>query len=160
MPSFDFSLPKNKIQKRKTYKDYNRNEILLKNVKGIVWINSNAEYSVSIENDGKYPICKDCYSCKGHETIYRRGVPFKERYIYIREYGKYTEQNPNHYLPFAPGCIVIGNLILNSFNNKVFVIKKCYIELDNEESHKAVEFYKNHINEINNIIKIQLFNES
>lgn len=160
MPSFDFSLPKNKIQKRKTYKDYNRNEILLKNVKGVVWIDSNAEYSISIENDGKYPICKDCYSCKGHEIIYRRGVPFKERYIYIRERGKYTEQNLNHYLPFTPGCVVNGDLILNSLNNKVFVIKRCYIELDNEESHKAVEFYKNHINEINNIIKMQLFNES
>lgn len=159
MPSFDFSLPKKKVSKRKTSKNSNRNEVIKKNVKGIVWINRNAEYSVAINENSitfEYPIHYSCYSCKGHARIYRRGVPFKDRYVYIRNIGKYSEQNPNHYLPFAPGCVVLGDLVKTSLNvSPLFIIKDCWIELDNKESHAAITFYKEHIDEINEIIRKQ-----
>lgn len=159
MPSFNFSLPKKKISERKTSKTNNKNEIIRKNIKGVVWINRNAEYNVTINENGiqfEYPIHYSCYSCKGHACIYRRGVPFEDRYIYIRNISEYNEQNPNHYLPFAPGCIVLGDIIKTPFNiSPLFIIKNCWIELHNEESHAAVMFYKEHIDEINEIIRKQ-----
>ena len=159
MPSFDFSLPKKKVSQRNTSKNNNLNKIIKKNVTGVIWINSDAEYTVSINEGGvsfKYPIHYDCYSCKGHARIYRRGVPFKDRYVYIRSAGEYGEQNLNSYLPFAPGCVVLGDLVKTPINvSPLFIIKDCWTELNNEESHDALMFYKEHIDEINEIIRKQ-----
>ena len=154
MPTFDFSLSKKKISKEKTIKANNRFEIILKNVKGIIWINEKAIYSVKTIDGKKYPIDSKCYSCKNHARIYRRNVPFNDRYIYIRSVGDYTEQNPNLFLPFAPGCIVVGNIVRNQITKIIsFIIKDCWTESDNELSHQAIVFYKEHINEINDVIK-------
>lgn len=156
MPTFDFSLPKKKDGKRTTTKNNSRSEIILKGVKGIVWCDENAKYSVDIGDGFMYPIHSSCFSCKGHACIYRRGVPFKDRFVYIRNVGEYNERNINHYLPFAPGCVVIGNLVKSSLSiSPLFVIKNCWIELDNEKSHEAIIFYKEHIEEINDIIRKQ-----
>lgn len=155
MPTFNFSLPKKKDGKRTTTK-HNGSEVILKGVKGIVWCNEKAEYSVDIGDGFTYPIHRNCFSCKGHACIYRRGVPFNNRYVYIRNVGEYYECNINHYLPFAPGCVVLGDLVKSSFSvSPLFVIKKCWIELDNEKSHEAIIFYKKHIKEINDIIRKQ-----
>lgn len=161
MPNFDFSIQK----KRKTVKSDNRNKIILRKVKGIIWINELGIYSVAITDKNnittKYSIHPNCYSCKTHAQLYRRGVSFEDRHVYIRVGGEYHEKNSNEYLPFDPGCIVVGDLVKSSINiNPLFVIKDCYIEFGNEQSHKAVLFYKKHINEINKIIKSKLINET
>lgn len=160
MPTFDFSIQK----KRKTTKCNNRNKIILRKVKGIVWIDEKGKYSVAITDDNnvttKYPIHPDCYSCRHHAQIYKRGVSFKNRHVYIRVGGEYHEKSSNDYLPFDPGCIVIGNVVKSPINiNPVFVIKDCWVEFDNSLSHEAVLFYKEHIDKINEIIRNQLNNE-
>lgn len=156
MPTFDFSIAKKKISKGKTTKNNSRSEVILKGVKGIVWCDEKAEYSVDIGDGFTYPIHRSCFSCKGHARIYRRGVPFKDRHIYIRSIGEYNECNINHYLPFAPGCVVLGDLVKSPLSiSPLFIIKDCWIELDNEKSHEAITFYKKHIEEINNIIRNQ-----
>lgn len=156
MPTFNFSLPKKKDGKRTTVKNSSRSEVILKGVKGIVWCDKNAEYSVDIGDGFTYPIHRSCFSCKGHARIYRRGVPFKDRYVYIRSIGEYYECNINHYLPFAPGCVVLGDLVKTPLNaSPLFIIKDCWVELDNKESHDAVMFYKKYIDEINEIIRKQ-----
>lgn len=160
MPFFDFSLSKKKDIKRKTSKNNSRSKVILKGVKGVIWIDNNAEYNVTVNMNGvlfKYPIHNSCYSCKGHARVYRRGVAFKDRYVYIRSLDKYTECNPFHYLPFAPGCIVVGDLVKSPIDdNNLFIIKNCWTELDNTESHEAIAYYKEHMDEINNIIKQKL----
>lgn len=154
MPSFDFSLPRKKAKKRQAVKSNNRLEVVLKNTEGIVWCDENGEYSVDINDGFTYPIHNSCYSCKKHARIYRRGVPFNDRFIYIRAIGEYHECNPKHYLPFAPGCIVIGDLVKTSNNvSNLFIIKKCWTNPDNEKSREAIAFYKKHIDEINSKIK-------
>lgn len=154
MPTFNFSVQK----KRKTIENNNRNKIILRKVKGIIWINEKGIYSVAVKDENgivtKYTIHPDCYTCKKHAQIYRRGVDFENRHVYIRVGGEYHDKNPNDYLPFDPGCVVIGNVVKTPINiNPVFVIKKCWVEFDNPQSHEAVLFYKKHINEINEIIK-------
>lgn len=156
MPNFDFSLTKKKISKKTTVKNNSRSKVILKGVKGIVWCNEKAEYSVDIGDGFLYPIHNSCFSCKGHARIYRRGVAFKDIHIYIRAVDEYNECNLNHYLPFAPGCVVLGDLVKTSLSiSPLFIIKDCWIELDNEKSHEAIVFYKKHIEEINNIIRKQ-----
>lgn len=160
MPTFDFSIQK----KRKTVKCNNRNKIILRKVKGIVWIDEKGKYSVAITDENnvttKYPIHPDCYSCRHHAQIYKRGVSFENRHVYIRVGGEYHEKSSNDYLPFDPGCIVIGNVVKSPINiNPVFIIKDCWVEFDNPLSHEAVLFYKEHIDKINEIIRNQLNNE-
>lgn len=151
-----FLLPKKKDGKKKTAKSNSGSKVILKNVKGIVWCDEKAEYNVDIGDGFIYPIHRSCFSCKGYARIYRRGVPFKDRYVYIRNIEEYYECNINHYLPFAPGCIVLGDLVKTPFSiSPLFIIKDCWIELDNEKSHEAIVFYKEHIEEINDIIRKQ-----
>lgn len=157
MPTFDFSLKSVKTQKRKTSQNHYKREVIVKDVKGIIWIDTNAEYSVRLDDGSQYAIHPNCYSCKGHNRIYRRGVSYKERYIYIRTLDNCVEQNRIWYLPFDVGCIVRGNIIKILSNNvKYFVIKQCWTELDNLDSHAALMFYKEHIDTINDIIRKQL----
>lgn len=160
MPSFDFSLVKKESNKRKTSNNIKKYEVVEKDVVGIVWIDINANYYVKI-NDKRYNIDTECYSCKGKDKVYAQGIDDKRRICIIRNIDEYVECNPNLYLPFAPGCIVSGNIIINRFSNsKVFYIKKTWINLDNDDAHEALAFYKEHYKEINAIILKRRFNET
>lgn len=159
MPNFDFTIAKNKLDK---IKDSNKNKIISKDIKGIIWIDIKGEYNVVIEQNNKsfrYSIHPSCYSCTGHNIIYKYGVPFNDIFVYIRNNNCYN-QNLKQFLPFAPGCIVIGDLVKVSFNiNPVFIIKECWRELNNRDSHDAIIFYKEHIDIINKNIKEREINE-
>lgn len=159
MPTFSFSFSKKK--EKQASKNNNRNKVILKNIRGVVWINVNAEYTVVILKDKtEYPIHHSCYSCKGQFRIYRQGVNDKSRFCYIRLQDKCTEQNTNYWLPFAPGCVVCGNLVQDNITyKKVFVIKECWTELNNEEANKAFNYYKKHMKEINDLIKTHALND-
>lgn len=148
MPTFDFSLPKKKIKERKTSNSINVYEVLERNVEGIVNISINADYYIKCEN-GDYKIMPECYSCKGKSTVYRQSCYDLGRFVYIRCVDEYIECNPLHWIPFAPGCVVSGNIVLNKTTKRsYFKIKKCWIDNDYDGADKALQFY------INNHIKI------
>lgn len=160
MPSFDFSLVKKEVNKRKTSNNTNKYEVVEKNVVGIVWIDINANYYIKIGNKF-YNINADCYSCKGRDIVYAQGFDDKRRVCIIRNPGEYIECNHNLYLPFAPGCIVSGDIIINHpLTSKIFNIKKIWIELNNNDAHEALAFYKEHYKEINAIILKRKLNET
>lgn len=149
MPTFNFSIIKKESDKRKT----SSKKVLEKNVKGIIWIDENAIYSVDI-NGTRYPIDIKCFSCKGKERIYRQGEYDKNRFVHIRTSDLCSECNPNFWLPFGVGCIVSGDLVSNhSVYDKVFVIKDCYTDTNDEKSHAALSYYREHLKEINDIIR-------
>lgn len=157
MPTFNFSLANKESSKRKT----STIEVIKKNIKGIVWIDKKANYSVCVDNFS-YSIDYKCFSCKDKERIYRQGEYDKNRVVYVRAVDSCFECNPNFWLPFGVGCVVIGDLIVSPYNNneKLFVIKECYVDINDEESHKAMSYYKEHIKEINDIIRNRRNNES
>lgn len=160
MPSFDFSLVRKETNKRKTSNNTNKYEVIEKNILGVICIDINANYYVKVDNKC-YNINSECYSCKGKNIIYAQGVNDKRRICIIRNSGEYLECNHNLYLPFAPGCIVSGDIIINHpLTAKIFNIKKIWIDLDNDVAHEALAFYKEHYKEINAIILKRRFNET
>lgn len=159
MPSFNFSI--NKKVNKKTI--INKDNIIIKDVQGVVWIKEDGTYYINVSEKkakGLYNIHPKCYSCKGHNTLYRRCVPIKQRYIYIKSSDSYSQQSNYFFLPFDVGCTVIGDIIKNNITSVYFfVIKKCFIDFTNDESKNAILFYKEHINKINEIIKNKLLND-
>ncbi len=154
MPTFDFSISKKDSKKRKTSQSSDRYKIVLKDTKGVIWVDKNGTYSVSLNDGFIYPIHKDCYSCKGKQKVYRHGQYDKNRCVYIRCTGEYNDCNNNLWLPFGVGCVVTGNLLIDNVTKlHVFYIKDCRIDIGNNESHDALEFYKKHLNEINDAIR-------
>lgn len=160
MPTFNFSISVSKIDNRKkSYKD-NIKEIVFKNIKGVIQINENAEFYVSLEDGFDYPINSECYKCKGHQKVYRQGEYDKKRVVLIRNQGEYGECNSNYWLPFDTGCCVEGTLVYNKITDtKIFTIDKCYVDNTNNKAKEAYMFYKEHIKEINDIIRRRRVNE-
>lgn len=160
MPAINFSLKPSKKKERKTIKSGNRTQVIEKNVTGVVCINIDAVYYVKI-GDSQYPIHKDCYSCKGKQYIYRQGEYDKSRVVYIRTVDNCYESIPNFWLPFNVGCVVTGDIVFNhDAYVKQFVIKQCWIEWHNDEATEAINFYKEHLNVINDIIRKRRINET
>ena len=160
MPSFNFSIVKNESNKRKTYNNTKKYEVVKKDVIGVVWIDINANYYIKVNNKF-YNINSECYSCKGKDMIYAQGYDDKNRICIIRNPEKCTECNHNLYLPFAPGCIVSGDIIINNpLTDKIFNIKKVWIDINNDDAHEALAFYKEHYKEINAIILKRRFDET
>lgn len=148
MPTFNFSLPKKKDKERKASNNSIKHEVIERDIIGVIWIDCNANYFVHI-NGNKYTIKRECYSCKGKRAVYRQGQYDRNRVCYIRHSDNYAECNPLHWLPFAPGCMVKGNIIRHSLTKaKLFVIKNCYVDYDNNDAHAAIEYYREHYAEI------------
>lgn len=160
MPSFNFSIVKNESNKRKTYNNTKKYEVVKKDVVGVVWIDINANYYIKVNNKF-YNINSECYSCKGKDMIYAQGYDDKNRICIIRSPEKCIECNHNLYLPFAPGCIVSGDIIINNpLTAKIFNIKEVWIDINNDDAHEALAFYKEHYKEINAIILKRRFDET
>lgn len=147
MPTFDFSIPKKKTKNRKKAKGPKLYKVIEQNVTGIVWINKNAEFTVKVNSANSYEIHKDCYSCKGKDKIYTRHLDNNHRVCVIRNPDCRTECNTDCYLPFAPGCVVSGDIVINGFV-KQFYIKKCWTELENNDAISALNYYKENYNVI------------
>lgn len=146
MPYFDFSLPKKK-EKRKTAKNTLRSKILEKNVQGVVWIDDKGELTIKVVPDKRYKIHLDSYSCKGKKNIYARRLENRRVVCIIRNIGEYFECNHDIFLPFAVGSIVSGNIVQIGFN-KQFVINKCWTDLNNDDAHFALEYYRDNYDTI------------
>ena len=152
MPSFDFTLVK-KPKTRKTVKSHDTFRVLDKNVIGVIWITKTANYYVK-SNNRTYNISPECYSCKGKRRIYRQGSYDINRFSYIRLIDDCCECDSKHWLPFAVGCIVKGDIVYNSNSDKyLFNIKDIWIDYDDIDAQLACNFYRKHLTEINNIIR-------
>lgn len=151
MPYFDFSLPKKK-EKRKTSKNTLRSKILEKNVQGVVWIDDKGELTIKVVPDKRYKIHLDSYSCKGKRNIYARRLENRRVVCIIRNVEEYFECNHDVFLPFAVGSIVSGNIIQIGFNQQ-FVINKCWSDLNNEDAHLALEYYRDNYDAIINALE-------
>lgn len=143
MPTFDFSISKRKEVKSK--KSYNTSEssIIEQLVRGVVCITLDACYKVKVD-DIYYSIMSKNFSCKGVSKVYRQLLDKnKQRVLYVRLDDNKCELGHNLYLPFAPGCIVIGNILEHRLTKtRVFNIKKVLIDYDDIESQKAIKFYR------------------
>lgn len=151
MPAFNFSPVKGNKTKRtnnNTKKSYN---IIKSKVIGIVWIDRKAEYYILVDNTKKYYIHPKCYSCVGKQQLYRQGEFDDSNFVYIRFIDNLIECNRYYWLPFGIGCVVCGKIVIEN-GIKYFIIDKCDVVFNNEDSHKAMEFYLEHITEINRII--------
>lgn len=156
MPYFDFSLPKKK-EKRKTAKNTLRSKILEKNVEGVVWIDDKGELTVRVIPDKRYKIHLDSYSCKGKKNIYTRKLENRRVVCIIRNIGEYLECNHDVFLPFAVGSIVKGNVVMIGFD-KQFVIKDYWTDLNNDDSHSALEYYRDNYDTIINALENKTLN--
>lgn len=152
MPTFDFSLPKKETKARKTSNNIKRTKVVEENIIGIVWIDINANFTVKVNNSIDYKIHADCYSCKGKDRIYTRELDNNRRCCIIRSINDYGECNPNYYLPFAPGCVVSGDIVIIGFI-KYFYIKKCWVELYNNNAHDALAYYRENYDTILSVIE-------
>ena len=151
MPYFDFSLPKKK-EKRKTAKNTLRSKILEKNVQGVVWIDDKGELTIKVVPNKRYKIHLDSYSCKGKRNIYARRLENRRVVCIIRNVEEYFECNHDVFLPFAVGSIVSGNIVQIGFNQQ-FVINKCWSDLNNEDAHLALEYYRDNYDTIINALE-------
>lgn len=151
MPYFDFSLPKKK-EKRKTSKNTLRSKVLEKNVQGVVWIDDKGELTIKVVPDKRYKIHLDSYSCKGKRNIYARRLENRRVVCIIRNVEEYFECNHDVFLPFAVGSIVSGNIVQIGFSQQ-FVINKCWSDLNNEDAHLALEYYRNNYDTIINALE-------
>lgn len=152
MPTFSFSSVKKK-EKRKTNSHTKQYEVILKSVEGVVFINEKAEFLV-FHNGTYFQINKSCYSCKGKERIYKLGYDKPNKYSFTRALEDYKDLGMFGWTPFTVGSIVKGNVVVNSLTNHYsFIIKKEWMDYTNELSQKAHNYYKEHYDEINKIIK-------
>lgn len=156
MPYFDFSLPKKK-EKKKTVKNNLRYKILEKDIEGVVWIDNKGELTVRVSSDKRYSIHIDSYSCKGKKNIYARRLENRRVIRIIRNVGEYSECNHNIFLPFTVGSIVKGNVVMIGFD-KQFVIKDCWTDLNNDDSHLAREYYRDNYDTILNVLENKILN--
>ena len=143
MPYFDFSLPKKATKKRN--KNPLSNQIIEKDVAGVVWVNRDATYCVKVL--GKvYQFTNESFSCKDRRFVFHT-FKDKNRYYLVRGIEDKRELDTRYWRPFAAGCIVSGNLIFID-NQELFDVKKIFIDLTDAESHEALEYYRHNYDEI------------
>ena len=100
-------------------------------------------------NNTVVPILKDCYNTAKKDKIFSLKLnKDSKRLCIVRNKNERLNYINENYLPFAPGCIVYGNLLLNPYGTTLFNIKKVIIEYDNEESKIAFNYWKTNYEEI------------
>lgn len=172
MPIFNFStIQKTKVKSDKREKrnvtlnrmDKSYKKVIKHDIKGIVNINIDGDYFVKDSDMNIYNINLDNFRCKGHEFVYLQDLSKFPKGLIV---GRLIENRQNLcedlYLPFAPGCVVEGNIIStnNSFD-KVFDIKRIYRVFDNEQAHIARDFWVKNFDKIkeNKLKKLIINNE-
>lgn len=152
MPSFSFSVSKKseyhhpRVAKPKAFD---------KNVQGVVGIDLEANYYVRF-NDKHYNIAKKSYSCKGYVKVYRQAYPHSIRCVRNRLIEDLGELDNRFWLPFAPGNIVKGNIIMEGID-KVFEITDIDTDQFNNIAQEEFAFYRKHKQEIDDIIRRKQF---
>lgn len=149
MATFSFSPIKlNKEPKHSTVK----NEILEHDVEGYIGIKLNGEFYV-LYNNKEYLIKQENHDCKNIKNVYILKIEKNNR-IYIAR-NENLQSLSKHFKPFAPGCIVKGNII--KINNKeTFNIKHVYTDKFDTVSKKLFNYWKNNYNEIQKALGINV----
>lgn len=146
MPYFDFSVTKK--QTNTNYKKAKQYTIIKRDIYGVVHIAITGMLFVNINNT-VVPILKDCYNTTGKNKIFSLKLnKDSKRLCIVRNKNERLNYTNENYLPFAPGCIVYGNLLLNPYGTTLFNIKKVIIEYDNKESKIAFNYWKTNYEEI------------
>lgn len=146
MPYFDFSVTKK--QTNTSHKKAKQYTIIKRDIYGVVHITITGMLFVNINNT-VVPILKDCYNTVGKNKIFSLKLnKDSKRLCIVRNKNERLNYTNENYLPFAPGCIVYGNLLLNPYGTTLFNIKKVIIEYDNEESKIALNYWKTNYEEI------------
>lgn len=137
--SLKVSIPK----KQKTISK-NTVKIEAKNKKGVVFIDEDGEYKVSLftedgihnSNASIVPFTEKSYELKGKTSIFNRTTDKDGRYIrHIRseEKSKFFPGNPDIFVPFAPNWIVKGNLVREGL-----ILKFDFISLVNIKGYNMI----------------------
>lgn len=145
MPTFNFSVVKKKDKRE--HKPAKQYIVLKKGMTGIVCIDINGKFYVNV-NDVKVPILKECYSTKGKTCIFSRKLKTDGKKLCIVRTKNDATTVFEEYLPFCPGCVVEGNLLLNPYGTTLFNIKKVRLEYENVDAKVAFLYWKTHYNEI------------
>lgn len=142
MIRFDFSKPNKVVTRAKREPNPNKETIILKDVIGVVCITLDFTYFVEIGKD-RYIIAPESNVCKGVTTVYEQRLTKNRKTKHIRLDQGRNECNHNHYLPYAAGCCVKGNVIKNELTgNLKFKIKKVFVDYDNEDAVRALNWYR------------------
>lgn len=153
MPSFSFNIPKAKLVHKDKPKKSKPSQ---KDVIGVVWINLKAEYSVEV-NGIRYDITADSYSCKGKNRVYRQAYPHSIRCLVARLGDNLSELDNKFWLPFAPGDVVKGDIVnMNSFKQEFKINKINDYDLSTK-ANDAFVFYRQHKEEIDDVIRSKQF---
>lgn len=136
MPVFNFSSIKQTKERKRISSDI---EIIEHNIEGIVCIRLDGKFYINY-NKELYKIYPECYNCKDKGTIYSLQINNNRRLQYIRSENK-QELSHKVFLPFAPGCVIKGNLIKDK-NNIYVKIKKVFIDNDIDLAKHEWQFYK------------------
>ena len=140
MPYFDFSVTKK--QTNTNHKKAKQYTIIKRDIYGVVHIAITGMLFVNINNT-VVPILKDCYNTAKKDKIFSLKLnKDSKRLCIVRNKNERLNYTNENYLPFAPGCIVYGNLLLNPYGTTLF------IEYDNEESKIAFNYWKTNYEEI------------
>ena len=127
MPYFDFSVTKK--QTNANHKKAKQYTILKRDIYGVVHIAITGMLFVNINNT-VVPILKDCYNTAKKDKIFSLKLnKDSKRLCIVRNKNERLNYTNENYLPFAPGCIVYGNLLLNPYGTTLFIMKKVELRL-------------------------------
>lgn len=143
MAFFNFNVQEKATKKKN--KDNLLRKVIEKNVAGVVWVNRDASYKVKIA--GKvYDFTQESYSCKGRQFVFHT-FKDKNRYCHVRNPDKRDECDTRYWRPFTAGCIVLGNIVSED-GKELFDVKDITIDLQDHESHDALEYFRRNYDEI------------
>lgn len=145
MPTFNFSVVKKKDKRE--HKPAKQYVVLRKGVTGIVHIDIYGKFYINL-NDVKVPILKECYSTKGKTYIFSRKLKTDGKKLCIVRTKNDATTVFEEYLPFCPGCVVEGNILLNPYGTTLFNIKKVRLEYENVDAKAAFLYWKVYYEEI------------
>jgi len=142
---FNFALaPVNKKQNNKSTKT---TPSKLKNIKGVVWIDLEANYFVRVKDiHGKskdYPITKSSYSCKDKESVFKFNENNSKILLWFRH--EFEKINLNYkWKPFAPGVIVDGYIVKYNDKEYIEILNTDITTLTSDGSEAKAFYLENH----------------
>lgn len=155
MPSFSFSV--NNKSKRKEIAKIVKYEVVQENVYGVVFVDDEFKYRVVVRNT-IYDITPSSFTCKNKRNLYPQILDKnKRRILYIRTSEDKRELDSRFWLPFAVGVVVRGDLVNNKNLNEIqFKVKKACREIYDDNSKIAMDYYKEHYEELQYIRHVRL----
>lgn len=149
MPVFNFSAASKPKAKTRSNNSSVRYEKIEKDVLGVICITLALDYFVEIGKE-RYPIVKEDYTSEGKGELYEQDLGGdKYRVRHIRSKEDRCKANTDYFLPFAPGCCVIGHIVKHHITkNTMFKIKKVFIDRENKDAKRSIRWYRNHYAQI------------